>query len=121
MEKRGKAPSLLSTLLLMFIVLLCACLIHINNATDLSNTYCDLIFNDVLNLIFYRRFFSYMIPFRSATAAYAYGSQAFSMQLAYTHPELTLPPFSQVTDYNKLEDEFLYRIYCFSNCLDEQN
>ena len=31
-----------------------------------------------------------MIPFRSATAAYAYGNHAFSMQLAYTHPELTL-------------------------------
>lgn len=35
-----------------------------------------------------------MVPFRSATVAYAYGNQAFSMQLAVTHAELTLPILS---------------------------
>ncbi|XP_057312815.1 protein furry homolog-like [Hydractinia symbiolongicarpus] len=44
-----------------------------------------------------RRFFGYMVPFRSATAAYAYGNQAFSMQLAFTHPELTLALLSEMT------------------------
>lgn len=35
-----------------------------------------------------------MVPFRTAVAAYTYGNQAFSMQLAFTHPELTLPLLS---------------------------
>ena len=35
-----------------------------------------------------------MVPFRSAVAAYTYGNQAFSQQLAFTHPELTLPLLS---------------------------
>ena len=44
----------------------------------------------------FRRFFGYMVPFRTAVAAYTYGYQAFSMQLAVTHPELTLPLLSGI-------------------------
>ena len=42
-----------------------------------------------------RRFFGYTVPFRSANSAHAYGNQAFSVQLARTHPELTLPIISE--------------------------
>ncbi|XP_047125679.1 protein furry homolog-like isoform X1 [Hydra vulgaris] len=44
-----------------------------------------------------RRFFGYMIPFRSGSSECTNGNQTFSMHLAYTHPELTLPLISEIT------------------------
>ena len=52
---------------------------------------CYQVYVSIFCFIFCRRFFSYMVPFRSAFAGISYNQQNFSHELAVTHPELTLP------------------------------
>ena len=49
-------------------------------------------------LLFSRRFFNYMVPFRTAFAGYSNNQQNFSRELAVSHPELTLPMLAGISD-----------------------